>query len=285
MSDWDEHLDKAIARELDARGDLAPPWARFPDYTRTTIGWRMGYGEDWMHMWHRWLRRLPDVAAKRAYLLRHRLAPRTWANLVHMILEPDDFQSQLPDAIVEAMIRDGLVADDVAFDSWVAQETAAGGTIPAPWSARMESPASAARYATRTLGFMARWALVQRSRDPSGSWIAAWGEPPAAWAAFATAAATGEAGRLPELNDGMARIAMELAAAGAPSTPWALGLGVEDYTDSYEQSEMSYTDGWVLWVNSTFDDPPTWRAYLRHRGLISRAWEQLILDETGLAVR
>jgi uncharacterized damage-inducible protein DinB len=33
-----------LASLLDANGDLAPPWAKFPNYERGTIGWRMGSG-------------------------------------------------------------------------------------------------------------------------------------------------------------------------------------------------------------------------------------------------
>ena len=29
-----------LAGELDAHGDLVPPWAKFPTYERYTIGWR-----------------------------------------------------------------------------------------------------------------------------------------------------------------------------------------------------------------------------------------------------
>lgn len=86
---WSAH-DRAFLRQhLDAQGDLAPPWERFPDYERYTIGWRMGGGEEWM-----WARRLcveqlgPDFETRAVYLRRHAPAPTSWADAVHGVLVP-----------------------------------------------------------------------------------------------------------------------------------------------------------------------------------------------------
>ena len=60
---WKEHARAHLAEHLDKRGDLAPPWERFPTYERCTIGWRMGEGESWLGMWEVFNEELaPDAA-------------------------------------------------------------------------------------------------------------------------------------------------------------------------------------------------------------------------------
>lgn len=62
----DEMLDRQIAEELAIHGALLPPWVKHPDIPRRSIGWRMGGGESYMWMWHRWWERL-DENGRAAY--------------------------------------------------------------------------------------------------------------------------------------------------------------------------------------------------------------------------
>ncbi len=44
---------------------LPPPWLACPEIERYSIGWRMGYGEDYITKWSRWYRELaPEKAAQ-----------------------------------------------------------------------------------------------------------------------------------------------------------------------------------------------------------------------------
>src|SRR5262249_21035808 len=116
-----------LPEHLDGNGDLAPPWVQFPTYERYTIGWRMGSGEDWMCMWHAFLEDVgPSYEVRLAYLRRHPPAPVTWADLVYRVLHP---QSGKPDRKVgdeaerrAVLRRDGLIASDVAYATWLSQQ-------------------------------------------------------------------------------------------------------------------------------------------------------------------
>jgi protein-tyrosine-phosphatase/N-acetylglutamate synthase-like GNAT family acetyltransferase len=65
----DDMLDADIATELAEHGTLVPPWHKFPEIPRRSIGWRMGSGEWYMWMWQRWHRSL-DPAARTEYVTR-----------------------------------------------------------------------------------------------------------------------------------------------------------------------------------------------------------------------
>jgi len=65
----DDRLDAAIAKELAAEGVLVPPWIKYPDIPRRSIGWRMGSGEWYLWMWSRWWAR-QDAAQRAAYVAR-----------------------------------------------------------------------------------------------------------------------------------------------------------------------------------------------------------------------
>src|SRR4051812_2758706 len=84
-----------LPEHLDGNGDLAPPWERFPTYTRYTIGWRMGTGEDWLSLWHAFLEALgPAFGARLASRRRHPPAPFTWADWVHSVLHPSSPEAE-----------------------------------------------------------------------------------------------------------------------------------------------------------------------------------------------
>ncbi len=44
---------------------LLPPWLAYPEIDRHSIGWRMGYGEDYIGKWHRWYQKLPAKKERR----------------------------------------------------------------------------------------------------------------------------------------------------------------------------------------------------------------------------
>ncbi len=91
MSDWREAARARLPGELNAQGDLVPPWAKYPTYERYTIGWRMGGGESWLGYWHLFREALPrDEATRLAYLRRHPPAPICWADHVWHTLYPDE---------------------------------------------------------------------------------------------------------------------------------------------------------------------------------------------------
>ena len=54
--------DPAVAAEKHRDGDgyLRPPWKAFPDIGLGSIGWRMGDGEDYWHIFHEWFVTLPE---------------------------------------------------------------------------------------------------------------------------------------------------------------------------------------------------------------------------------
>jgi len=64
MLDRDELFADGIASEIDAHGTMLPLWRRYPDIERYSIGWRMGSGEWYLHLWQLWFERLtPDEQA------------------------------------------------------------------------------------------------------------------------------------------------------------------------------------------------------------------------------
>ena len=72
----DERLDRNLEEELAVHGTLVPPWERYPDLPRRSLGWRMGDGEWYLWMWGRWWKRL-DAEARAAYRARWP-APDPW---------------------------------------------------------------------------------------------------------------------------------------------------------------------------------------------------------------
>jgi hypothetical protein len=239
-----------LSENLDASGDLAPPWEKFPTYERRTIGWRMGHGESWLGFYAVFVEGLePSFDARLAYLRRHAPAPVSWADWVWSTLHPDDDDEELDDDAEEAReaarraeLRGlGLVASDVAFPTWLRQQEG----VRWPW-AHSETPEDAARYWTRDLWFWSRQVAALRA-DPA--WRAP--EVPDAWRACAAPLATGVVGEI-EVDRGLLSLARMLS-AGAVSTPWQLGLDVGAFADSFEM-DMGYVDAFRLWAMAAFDD-------------------------------
>jgi hypothetical protein len=110
----DDYTER-LAEHLDANGDLAPPWAEFPSYERYTIGWRMGYGEDWLGYLHVFLDRLgPKRETREAWLRRHPPAPYTWANWIAQLFGLTD-DSTIDEDVFAEFAAAGLIAPDAAY--------------------------------------------------------------------------------------------------------------------------------------------------------------------------
>lgn len=73
----DRLLDEHIAKELADHGTLVPPWTKFPQIRRQSIGWRMGSGERYLWMWRRWWASLAP-AERDAYRAQLHDVPKEW---------------------------------------------------------------------------------------------------------------------------------------------------------------------------------------------------------------
>ncbi|MDB4957537.1 MAG: Protein-tyrosine phosphatase, low molecular weight [Myxococcales bacterium] len=76
----EDRLVRTIREELAEYGTLVPPWIKYPEIPRRSIGWRMGSGEWYLWMWQKWWTDL-DEAARAAYLARWKQdAPEAWSD-------------------------------------------------------------------------------------------------------------------------------------------------------------------------------------------------------------
>jgi hypothetical protein len=291
MMDWKQHCLARLPEHLDANGDLAPPWERFPHYEHYSIGWRMGTGEDWLGLWHVFLERLgPSFEARLAYLRRHPAAPISWASSVHRVLHPpapddddddddddgaddtdeaDEREARAEQERRAALLQQGLIASDVAFATWLRQQEG----VRWPWT-YADTPEAAARYWTRDLAFWSRQIASLRSAP-------GWTPPPVpdAWQPCAAPLATGTTGAL-ELERGLLSLARVLA-AGHVTPPWQLGLTPDDFADSFAD-DMGYVDAFRLWGMSVFDDREHLRRYLDATQVPER-WEGWIAEQWSLS--
>lgn len=259
-----------LSAHLDANGDLAPPWARFPGYERYTIGWRMGSGETWLGLWHDFLGTLGSFEERLAYLTRHPPAPSSWAGAVHHVLYPssqgdegedededdddeddDDGVRLRAKAIRDDLLARGLIASDIAYPTWLRQQDG----VRWPWTYSDDATVEdIARHWTRDLSFWSRQVAALRTAPQ-------WTPPqvPEAWRAVAGPLATGTAEPLDPAR-GLLSLARVLA-AGHVTPPWQLGLTVDDFADSFED-DMGYVDAFRLWGMSVFDDRAHLQRYL-----------------------
>lgn len=65
--------------------DPPPPWIKFPDIPRMSIGWRMGAGEDYKHDFYAWFRSL--TPEQRADVRVRWPEPQEWAGYFDMLEE------------------------------------------------------------------------------------------------------------------------------------------------------------------------------------------------------
>lgn len=277
-------IDEHTAEELDEHGDLAPPWARYPDIPNGSIGWRMGGGEGWLMMWWEWMKRQPvDRPQRLAYLQRHPPAPRSWEDSVLWVVDPslsdeededdgDDALDERRRALLHELEQAGAIGDDVAIVAWLARNDP-----PEPPWATERSLESAVRYDARALGFLARWAQGRREEGTLAAWLRAAPEPSGAWLAFRDALATGQPPTtLPA--DCRQQLAILLAAAGEPPPPWTRGEPPEAIEQRFED-DTTYAGAWAEWAMESFDDPTTWMGYLRRHPAAPPQWDEVVRAE------
>jgi protein-tyrosine-phosphatase/N-acetylglutamate synthase-like GNAT family acetyltransferase len=120
----EESLAKGIAEELAAHGTFVPPWVKYPDIPRSSIGWRMGSGEWYAWMWGTWWAGL-DETAQTAYREQWPPPPQ-WVDYY----DPDS-------DLLERRIARGI-----------AEELAAHGTLVPPWTKYPEIPYGAKGWET-----------------------------------------------------------------------------------------------------------------------------------------
>ena len=268
-----EQLEAALAG-----GELEPPWAKYPWMIHGSIGWRMGSGESYQMLWGDFVStRLTSMAITLAYLQRHPPAPRTWCGTLVWLLEriergddgeeeddddgDDDGEESPAHAALRAQIEAaGLVGDDVAYPVFLRNVLDHGGlTAPWTWRVASESPAMAWRYATREVGWWARW-LATECPDRA-AWLDAQPAPPASWAAVVDAVRAGTSdASWATLDGGAERLIPATVAHAALPPPW---LGGHPPRAGIEWDEgADDRDRWAWWVFDTFEDLASWRAYL-----------------------
>jgi hypothetical protein len=269
---WKQSCRARLPEFLNGDGDLAPPWERFPNYERYTIGWRMGAGEDWLGLWQVFLEDLdPAFEIRLAYLRRHPPAPATWADEVHSVLYPSSLEADREDDEGAAAERRaafelaGLIASDVAYSTWLSQQRG----VRWPWE-YAETPETAARHWTRDLWFWSRQVAKLRT-DPA--WVPS--AVPERWQPCAAPLRTGDV-RSPDLCSGLLSLAQMLS-AGRVTPPWQLGLPLDSFADSFED-DMEYVDAFRLWGTSSFDDREQLQRYLAATE-VPEVWERWAAEQ------
>ncbi|MED5370791.1 MAG: hypothetical protein VX899_07245 [Myxococcota bacterium] len=258
-------LQQRLAADIQANGEPAPPWVRFPSYGRYCLGWRMGSGEDWLELWWHWVDQTLEGPEQRlAYLKRHGPAPASWDQVVQSVLTGESGPGDLEPEATECLRVLGLIQPDAAYTNWLAQ---IAGERPV-W-ADFDTPAKAARYDERTLSFWCRSFSEDRARVPDT-------DCPTEWRAFVACARSGALLEPePPTEQGWVALALHLAATGTAPPPWVLGLGVEAYTDSLEP-DARYADAWAHWVFGVFEDRVDWEAYLVQWEAVPEGWARVI---------
>jgi hypothetical protein len=266
----------SLREHLDGAGDLAPPWEQFPTYERYTIGWRMGAGESWLHMWHVFVGDLdPAFAVRLAYLQRHPPAPVNWGDHVYGVLypsapdEPEEEEAQMEVQRQAELLRMGLLASDASYPIWLRQQQG----VHWPWE-YADTPEIAARYWTRDLWFWSRQVAELRT---SADWVPP--VVPASWQACAAPLASGSVPAL-DLTRGLLSLAQVLS-AGRMVPPWQLGARLEDFADTFD-NDMGYVDAFRKWVMSAFDDREHLQRYLTSTG-VPKDWERWLAERFPLA--
>lgn len=85
----EQWIEEAITKELAERKDLLPPWLKYPDIPKFSIGWRMGGGESYLMIWEAWAKKL-DQSQLLAYFDRYKPIPVNWLNWVSYFFGFDD---------------------------------------------------------------------------------------------------------------------------------------------------------------------------------------------------
>ena len=84
---------------------MEPPWRKYPEIPAGSIGWRMGYGEDYRWDFYDWFSFLPDD--ERAAYMAANPAPEGWRNLYKTIIENPSVTPPMSPAERTAAIQKG----------------------------------------------------------------------------------------------------------------------------------------------------------------------------------
>jgi len=250
---------------------MIPPWEQFPTYTRYTIGWRMGSGEQYRYDWSDFLKTLPvDFDPRLEYLRSHRPAPLNWGDTVLNVLYPateNDQKYGCSSTETAKLLELGVIEHDAAYQTWRNQQSG----LKFPWSFPVaESPENAARYCMRDFWFFSRQ-LHNNRADVSIDQI------PNHWASVRTQLETGKLGDVfPE--NGLLTISQMLC-AGDIQPPWNFGLTPDDFADSFEM-DVGFCDAYRLWIMTSFDDDKMIREMLSEFG-IPNDWTDWINEQTN----
>ncbi|MEJ7597145.1 MAG: hypothetical protein WKG01_04475 [Kofleriaceae bacterium] len=87
-SDLEAFLAEQLAKELatQARTTPVPPWIRFPEIERYSIGWRMGSGESYLMVWWAFAERL-DTEDLVTYFREFAPLPLAWVDFAGMAID------------------------------------------------------------------------------------------------------------------------------------------------------------------------------------------------------
>lgn len=258
---WKTHYIERLATQLDPQGDIVPPWAYLPEVERYSIGWRMGYGEDWMGYWSVFLDQLPsDHTTRLEYLRRHAVAPISWADGVYCVLNAEfEREGELTPQQLDGLYKLGVIGSDVAFGTWCARADG----IESPWDGT-GSFEHAARYNTRTFWFWSRHVSALRQAGKLDDV-----ELPPSWSALEPALRSGALGEIDPVY-GLRALAL-MFVAGRVLPPWQVGL-LPDSTQGNFDMDMGYAEAFSLWAMSAFDDAEHLARYTEQVGGVPQAW-------------
>jgi len=254
------------------KSEIVPPWEAFPAHEISSMGWRMGDGEEHCCEWNEFIEAIPtDYDSRLAYLQRHRPAPLSWGDRVLDVLCPEaesDQEYGCSAAEVERLLNLGLVAHDAAYQTWLNGQPG----IKWPWTLAVgDSPEQAARYVTREFWFFSRQMRAAREAG-----ILNLVESPAEWRAVEPELTTGKLGKV-DSAQGLLTLARMLC-AGKVQAPWLLGLTLADFADSFDM-DMGYCDAYRLWLMCAFDDEMLFRELLDETGVPDN-WVDWIVEQT-----
>ena len=68
-----------------SNADMPPPWLKYPELPHGSIGWRMGFGEEYYNAFYKWFSALK--AADRMQFRQSMPEPSEWSGFYQMIAD------------------------------------------------------------------------------------------------------------------------------------------------------------------------------------------------------
>jgi len=118
---------KIIEQELTPQGDLLPPWKKYPEIKRYSIGWRMGKGEVYMIAWREWSHEM-GKDQKIDYFKKYSPIPLEWLDWLAYLFGNKEIVDEMftgdgEFAGIRCLEQYGL-ADFSMFQTWYKEERA-----------------------------------------------------------------------------------------------------------------------------------------------------------------